>query len=172
MLLPIVVIVLLFCWYKFSDVTKGFYISASYMQTVPSFGQTMPNNTPTTIPTTTPNATPSTEVKTGEPIVNPPIVENTIIVRDVLNEGNLGELVIDSLGMMLYIGIGIIGVLMMLKLSNLNKTWAILCIGVLVISFIPPLLGIVVLKERWWYLAEVFLSIPLAVALLGVAGKK
>ncbi len=167
-LLPIVVISLLFCWYKFSDVTKGANITASYMQTVPSFGQTVPSVVSGEL---------TTETKIEETTVKSPsgefqAVEKPETVRDVLNEGNLGELVLDSLGMFLYIGVGIIGVLMMLRLSNLNKTWAILCVGVLVISFIPPLLGFVIIKERWWYLTEVFLSIPLAVALLGIVKTK
>ena len=81
----------------------------------------------------------------------------------------LSEMTVASIGMFLYFGIALIGLLVMLKQSNLNKSWVVLCIGTLALGLIPALLGVTLLEHRWWYLAEVFMGIPLAVALVSLA---
>ncbi len=160
--LPFMAILLMFCWYKFSSVSGAAIETASIMDTVPSFGQNQPVQIDS-IPTT------GTILNAVESLPDTSKEEIKPIVQDVLNNGNLGELVIDSLGMFLYIGIALIGVLMMLRYSSLNKAWAILCLGTLFISFMPPLFGYTILKERWWFLSQAFLAVPLAVCLMGIA---
>lgn len=166
--MPIVAILLVGGWYSLSTVSLAARDVSTMMQTMPSFGQTMPPPTPIIEPQPLPIIT-TTAPSTTTPVTFP-IVYNLpkVTSHDVLNNGNLGELTLDSLGMFLYIGIAIIGVLMMLKSTRENKAWAILCCGTLMIGFILPLLGYSVLEERWWYLSEVFMAIPLAVALVGV----
>jgi hypothetical protein len=165
-LLPIIAILSLVCWYKFSTVTNATYEVSVNIDSMPSFGQNQ---------TTVQELNQSLNTVLSNAIESPvtiPQQEIEPIVHDALNNGNIVESVIDGLGMFLYIGIGIIGILMMLRFyPNMNKTWAILCIGTLIIGFLPSLFGFTILKERWWYLTEVFMSIPLAVALIGIYNK-
>ena len=85
-----------------------------------------------------------------------------------LQGGLLGELVVNSMGMFLFMGLALTGGLMMLKgkVVPLRATWFILYCTVLTIGFLPPLLGKSLLEHRWWYLAEAFMAVPLAVVLI------
>ncbi|MBA7483891.1 hypothetical protein ES707_19408 [subsurface metagenome] len=76
------------------------------------------------------------------------------------------EFLLNSLGMLLFFAVSIIGVLYMLsrKFGN-HYTFLVAIAGVVIlaIGYFPMLIGRSVIEHRWWYLAEILLSIPLAV---------
>ena len=168
--LPIITILSFVGWYGFSSVTPSMYETALIMEVATSFGQGKEIVSPSRISTN--NATNSETVSVARQLLKEASPQNDILkAQDMLNEGNLFELVIDSLGMFLYMGISIIGLLIMLRFSNLNKVIAILCMSIILIGFVAPIFNLFVLKERWWYLSEIFLSIPLSIALILLINK-
>jgi hypothetical protein len=85
------------------------------------------------------------------------------------------ELTIASLGMLLYVGVAIFGILVIIrynKYNSLSMWWVALSLSVLTIGFAPPLFGKSLLESRWWYFAEVLLAIPLAAALISLSRNK
>ena len=156
----IAAILIIGSWYGISTVLTAAKDVSNIMQTIPSFGQS--------------NLLPEPYMQTIQtiPHAQNELPAQDVSAQDVLNNGSLTELIIDSLGMFLYIGLAVIGILIMLRSTGGNKAWAILCSGTLAIGFILPLLGFSILKERWWYLSEVLVSIPLAIFLLGVLKTK
>lgn len=154
--LPLSALGLFLLWYRYSSVTNAAEEVATTMQVTPAFSQPVPSEPITAV---------------VNPIVITPVEAvpaKTITYIDYLNADNIGELAVDSIGMFLYIGVAIIGLLMMLRGNGINKIWGILCAGTLAIGFIAPILGISILKDRWWYLIEVFMAIPLAVTMVGI----
>ena len=90
------------------------------------------------------------------------------IVTDLLSI-HFWELLLDSMGMFLYFGLAIIGCLMLFKrVYKMRVTWVTFCVGVIAIGFLPSILGISLIEHRWWYFGQVLLSIPLAVAIIGI----
>lgn len=89
------------------------------------------------------------------------------VVSNSLDNSNLKELFLNSIGMFMYIGFALIGILIMLrdKINYLNVSWTVLCCAVLLIGLLPSLVGFSLIEHRWWCLAEAFMSIPLAVML-------
>jgi hypothetical protein len=159
LILPIVSVILFVAWYQFSAIGNAIIVTSNDMETMTSFGQGI-------------QVEQSQQVVTQTQIAQPQIIQPIItvvpiipVVKDVLNNGSLGEILIDGIGFFLYFGIAIIGCLMLLKSTNLNKSWSILCLGTLFIGLFPTFFEIQVLKERWWYLGQVFMAIPLAVAI-------
>ena len=118
---------------------------------------------------------PETEIVLGDKDIeinaekSEPIMQ-TSILSEQLSNGSLDEFVINSTGMLLYIGFAVIGGLAMLryKIKPLNITWVILCYTVLAIGLIPPLFGMSLIEHRWWGLSQAFMAIPLAVILVGL----
>jgi len=88
--------------------------------------------------------------------------------------GVLGELAIGSMGMFLYISLAVIGCLIMLRRNSIpiQKTFVVLSLAILSIGFFPSLFGFSVIEHRWWYLAEVFLVVPLGIALVSLASTR
>ena len=86
----------------------------------------------------------------------------------------LGEMTTASMGMLLYIGLAILGCLIMLKQTTtpMLKTFVVLSLTVLSVGFLPLLFGFSVIEHRWWYFAEVLLAIPLGVALVSLVAMK
>jgi hypothetical protein len=83
----------------------------------------------------------------------------------------LAEMTVASLGMLLFIGLGLVGCLAMLGKNStpLHKAFVVLCLIVLSIGFVPHMFGISVIEHRWWYLSEVLMAIPLGIALYKLA---
>lgn len=87
--------------------------------------------------------------------------------QELLHRNTLGEMTFDSIGMLLYIGLALIGSVIMLRRRNTaDRMWVLLGLTVLAIGFFPPLLGRSFLEHRWWYFAEVLLAIPLGALLV------
>jgi len=88
------------------------------------------------------------------------------------------EFLFNSLGMLLFFAVSFIGVFYMLSRRFGNHyTFFIAVAGILIlgIGYFPMLIGRSVIEHRWWYMAEILLSIPLAVTfslLLGLFNKR
>ncbi len=111
-------------------------------------------------PTTTVGVVPVTAADNGSTVIQNATKES--------RSSHLGELTVDSAGMILYFGIALVGTLIVFK--NRKRAdrwlWVLLGVGILSVGFFPPLFGKSLLEYRWWYFAEVLLSVPLAIALL------
>jgi hypothetical protein len=139
---PIVLIGLVIAWFTFTTNGNSLYATAGQSSFNPAFGMSYAiGQAPTYI---------------GEAV--------NVVVQNSLNYFN--EMVINSAGFLLFIGIALIGILMMLRRDRFNKTYAILCATVLAIGFFPPLFGFSLIEMRWWYLAQCFMAVPLAGALV------
>lgn len=80
----------------------------------------------------------------------------------------LGEQIFNSLGIYLFFAIALIGIFYMVSRRGNISTFfiAALAITPLAISFLTSISGdITVLVARWWYFAQILLSVPLAVAI-------
>ena len=94
-----------------------------------------------------------------------------VVVQDSLKL--FWEMVINSIGFLLFIGIALIGILIMLRRNRFNITYAILCVTVLAVGFFPPLFGFSLIEMRWWYFAQCLMAVPLGAVLVYFAqGKK
>lgn len=156
-LIPLISLILLLAWYQFTTIGNAITVTSNDMESMTSFGQEIQYQ--------------QSIVEQQQIAVQSAIVPIVPIIKDVLNNGNLIEILIDGMGFFLYFGIAVIGCLMMLKSTNLNKSWSILCLGTLFIGFFPALFEFQVLKERWWYLGQVFMAIPLAVMIKSINKK-
>ena len=78
------------------------------------------------------------------------------------------ELTLDSMGMFLFFGIAIMGLLLMAKRGAANRVVGLLGIVVLLVGIVPPLLGISLIEHRWWYFAEVLMAVPIGVAAISL----
>jgi hypothetical protein len=158
---PTAVIVSLFAWYRFSYINILSCVNAQ--QLTSSFSHTQIQNN---VPSITQTLVGSTPLNIAS---SPVIINNPINVAHNYLSGMSGEMILDSMGMFLYFGLALIGIFIMLKYSSLHISWVVFSIGALIIGLIPPLLGITLLEHRWWYLAEAFMSLPLALALIRLA---
>jgi len=77
------------------------------------------------------------------------------------------EKILNLFGMLLFFSTAIIGILIMIsKRGNINSFYiASLGIILLMISFISFLIGRYILNDRWYYISEILLSIPLSMSL-------
>jgi hypothetical protein len=76
------------------------------------------------------------------------------------------ELLLNSAGMFLLFSIAIIGLLMMVRRRKSGEMYiGLLGAGYLVGGLLPIIISMAVLQERWWYMAEVLLVIPVALAI-------
>jgi len=83
------------------------------------------------------------------------------------------ELLFNSLGMFLFFAVSFIGCFYMLSRRFGNPyAFFIAIAGVLILSigYFPMLAGRSVIEHRWWYMAQILLSIPLAVAFFLLSG--
>lgn len=78
-----------------------------------------------------------------------------------------GEQVFNSLGEFSFFAFSIIGVLYMISRRGDSPTFALAWAGMtpLAIGFFPVISGLAVIEHRWWYFAQILLSIPLAVSI-------
>jgi len=82
----------------------------------------------------------------------------------------LNEQVFNNLGMFLFFTISFIGIFYMISRKGNSLTFTFASIGLipLTISFFSLISGHSVIQGRWWYFAQMFLSIPLAVGLIAL----
>lgn len=102
------------------------------------------------------------------PALVPYNMTETVPLVDELSNGSLYEIAVNSIGMFLYVGLGIAGCLAMLykRIKPLNITWIILSIVILLIGLVPPFIGKSLIEHRWWCLMQALLTIPLAIILV------
>ncbi|MDV4343031.1 hypothetical protein HL657_07550 [Methanoculleus sp. YWC-01] len=82
----------------------------------------------------------------------------------------LGEQLFNNLGMFLFFAFSFIGIFYMIsrKGSYLTSAMAWIAVVPLVVGFFPLISRHTLIEERWWYFAQILLSIPLAVAIFTV----
>ncbi len=92
---------------------------------------------------------------------------------ETLSGAPSAEFLFNSSGMFLFFAISFIGCFYMLSRRVGNPYAFFLAIaGVLILSigYFPMLMGLSVIEHRWWYMAQILLSIPLAVAFYLLSG--
>ncbi len=79
----------------------------------------------------------------------------------------LGEQLFNNLGMFLFFAFSFIGVFYMISQRRSSSSFAMAWVGMapLAIGFFSLIFGHSVIEHRWWYFAQILLSIPLAVAI-------
>ena len=79
----------------------------------------------------------------------------------------LGEQLFNNLGMFLFFAFAFIGIFYMISRRGSSSSFAMAWVGVapLAIGFFSLISGHSVIEHRWWYLAQILLAIPLAVAI-------
>jgi hypothetical protein len=145
---PLVLIGLIWAWLTFTTNGNSLYETAGASNFNPAFGMTY--------------AIGKAPVYEGQAVA--------VVVQDSLRIFN--EMLINSIGFLLFIGIALIGVLMMLRRNRFNITYSILCVTVLAIGFFPPLFGFSLIEMRWWYFAQCLMAVPLGATLVNLTGKK
>jgi len=79
----------------------------------------------------------------------------------------LGEQLFNNIGMFLFFTFAFIGIFYMISRRGSSSSFAMAWVGMapLAIGFFSLISGHSVIEHRWWYFAQIFLSIPLAVAI-------
>jgi hypothetical protein len=78
----------------------------------------------------------------------------------------LGEQLFNNLGMFLFFAFSFVGIFYMISRRGSSSSFALAWVGMapLAIGFFSLISGHSVLEHRWWYFAQILLSIPLAIA--------
>jgi len=84
---------------------------------------------------------------------------------------SLGEQIFNNIGVYTFWAISLIGVFYMVSRRGNSSMFLIASIGVtpLAVTFLSSISATTVIESRWWYFAQILLSIPLAVAIYLVA---
>ncbi len=79
----------------------------------------------------------------------------------------LEEQLFNNLGVFLFFVFSFIGIFYMISRRGSSSSFAMAWVGMtpLAIGFFSLILGYAVIEDRWWYFAQILLSIPLAVAI-------
>jgi hypothetical protein len=79
----------------------------------------------------------------------------------------LNEQLFNNLGMFLFFTLSFIGIFYMISRRGNSKTFTMswVMISPLAIGFFSLITGHSVIEHRWWYLAQILLSVPLAIAI-------
>lgn len=82
----------------------------------------------------------------------------------------LGEQLFNNLAMLLLFAFSFIGIFYMLSRKESSSSFAMAWVGItpLAIGFFSLITGHSVIEHRWWYFAQILMSIPLAVAIYTV----
>jgi hypothetical protein len=93
-----------------------------------------------------------------------------VLFQNYLRNIPLNEQIFNNLGMFLFFTLSFIGIFYMISLKGNRSAFTFAWIGLipLAISFFSLISGHSVIEERWWYFAQIFLSIPLAVGLIAL----
>ena len=80
----------------------------------------------------------------------------------------LSEQIFNNLGIFLFFALSFIGIFFMISRKGNSSTFIFAWLGLipLAISFFSLVSLLSVIEQRWWYFAQLFLSIPLAVGLI------
>ena len=80
----------------------------------------------------------------------------------------INEQVFNNLGMFLFFTLSFIGIFSMISRKGNSYTFIFAWLGLipLAISFFALISMLSIIEQRWWYFAQIFLSIPLAVGLI------
>lgn len=111
------------------------------------------------------NSSPYAAFGTGS---SPTDIPTNELVYNCLVSGAFWETLLNSIGMLLYIGVALTGTLALLRRDKQTITYAVICITILGIGFFPTLLGLPFLDDRWRYFAMILLAIPLGLTLVSV----
>lgn len=119
-------------------------------------------------------------VVTGELPQEPSVIEPSVSLYDkpksieMISGASLGETLFNCSGMFLFFAVSLVGTFWMLRRGRRSYSWFLAILGLLVLGlgFIPMILGASLLEHRWWLFAEVLLSIPLAIALMVICGRR
>lgn len=77
------------------------------------------------------------------------------------------ELIFNQLGMFLFFTLAIIGIFYMISMhKETTIIYSLIAITPLFLGFFSILLGLSIIEGRWWFFSEVFLSIPLGIAII------
>lgn len=168
--IPLVAALVLLGWWTFTTNGNAVNATTAAMQ-VPTPSITTPSiPTPAVVAIEAPQSTgASTSVEPPvsiPPIMFAPNVQERLDTRRT--PGNLPELIMGGLGALLFFGLAIPGLLSMVRRSWKHRAWLVVGVGATVIGTIPALVGIVVLDDRWRYLAQVLLAVPLALTLIAL----
>ena len=81
-----------------------------------------------------------------------------------------GEQLFNNLGMFLFFAFSFIGIFYMISRRGGSSSFAMAWVGItpLAIGFFSLITGHSVIEHRWWYFAQILMSIPLAVAIYTV----
>jgi len=79
----------------------------------------------------------------------------------------LGEQLFNKLSTFLFFAFSFIGIFYMISRRGSSSSFAMACVGMfpLAVCFFSLISGQDVIQDRWWYFAQIFLSIPLAAAI-------
>lgn len=88
-------------------------------------------------------------------------------VRNYLATAPLGEQLFNNLGMFLFFAFSFIGIFYMISRNGNSSTFVIAWLGMipLTIGFFPLVFGCSMIEHRWWYFAQILLSISVAIAI-------
>ncbi len=87
----------------------------------------------------------------------------TGLYRETWMAGNVGETLFNVSGMILFFGVTLVGVLLAVRKWH-RMTWWVYGIGIIALAAgtVPMLFGVSVFQQRWWYLSQAFLALPIA----------
>lgn len=94
-------------------------------------------------------------------------IKTPVEFRDYAVVIPLGEQLFYNLGMYLFFAFSFIGIFYMISRKGSSLSFAMAWVGVtpVAITFFTIISGQSVIEHRWWYFAQILLSIPLAVAI-------
>jgi len=97
-------------------------------------------------------------------------VQTSDLVKNLATAVPLEEQLIGYLGLFLFFAISFIGFFYMISKKGNASTFTLAWVGIapLAIGFFSLISGHTVIEERWWYFAQILLSIPLAVAIYAI----
>ncbi len=104
------------------------------------------------------------------------VFPNTSLFRETWIAGNARETLFNVSGMLLFFGAALVGVLILAKSKSWGSyVWWMTGLGTLTLAVgcVPMLFGVSVLQQRWWYLSQACLALPLAAVVgLGLYTKR
>jgi hypothetical protein len=96
------------------------------------------------------------------------------IIKDIVYQVPIEEMIFNDIGLYLFFSLSFVGIFYMISKKGNRSTFslAFVCVAPLIISFSSLMTGHYLLEERWWFIAEMLLSIPLGYGLLLLSSGK